>query len=124
MVDLYFECKPENYDPELCQLSLLPDGDILPIDKLTNCFELYRDDQKVIVKYRADALSINELQNQTGCENPLSQEAVDLLGITGSYIGNQREDIFLRYPELDGVKTVETEDGVVDTLIVRDTAIL
>lgn len=123
-INLYFECKPEYYDSRLCELSLMPDNDVLPVDKLRNCFELYRDSEKIIVVYRADPGTISELQNQTECFNPLSQEAVDSLGITGSYIGNLFEDIFVRYPELTGTVTVQTKDGEIEVNIVRRCEIL
>lgn len=123
-IDLFFECKPEYYDSRLCELSLMPDSDVLPVDRLRNCFELYRDSEKVIVVYRADPGTIAELQNQTECINPLSQEAVDSLGITGSYIGNLFEDIFVRYPELKNTKTIITEDGNIEIPIVNNITIL
>lgn len=124
MINLYFECNPEFYDSRLCELSLMPDGDVLPVDRLRNCFELYRDETKVIVVYRADPGTIAELQNQTECANPLSQEAVDSLGITGSYIGNLFDDIFVRYPELTGTTMVQTDEGEIEVDIVRRCEIL
>ena len=124
MINLYFECKPEYYDSRLYELSLMPDNDVLPVDLLRNCFELYRDKTKVIVVYRADPGTIAELQNQTDCLNPLSQEAVDSLGTTGSYIGNQFEDIFIWYPELEGTVTVPGENGDEEKDIVKRCEIL
>lgn len=126
-INLYFECKPELYDSRLCELSLMPDNDVLPVDRLRNCFELYRDSEKVLVVYRADTETIAELQNQTECNNPLSQEAVDSLGITGSYIGNVFEDIFVRYPELEGTvitNITNTEEGETEGEIVKRCEIL
>lgn len=123
-IDLYFECSPEYYDSRLCELSLMPDNDVLPVDLLRNCFELYRDDDKVIVVYRADPGTIAELQNQTESVNPLSQEAVDSLGIIGSYIGNLFDDIFVRYPELKGTAAVQTDEGEIEVDIVRRCEIL
>ena len=101
------------------RLDLYDDTDILPLDRLQNAFIVYKDDDKAIVQYRADNLTIKELAEQSECLDPLSQEAVDNLGISGKYLGRTLSDVFLKYPELAGTRTIETDDGTVEVDIVR-----
>ena len=110
MIDRYFVCLPDqaaNY-----KAILMPDNDNLPIDIFINAMEIYRDEEKVILRVRLDMRTITELQNQTECADPLSLEAVGLLGITGAYVGPTLESVFEKYHELEGqVQTGEDEEG-------------
>jgi hypothetical protein len=117
-VDVFFEMKPAHLDPGN-RARLYDDQDILPLTELQNAFVIYKDDDKAIVQYRADNMTIAELQDQSECADPLSQEAVDILGITGKYLGRTIDDVFVKYPELAGTRTVETEDGDIEVDIVR-----
>ena len=117
-VDVFFEMKPAHLDAGN-RARLYDDQDILPLTELQNAFVIYKDDDKAIVQYRADNMTIAELQDQSECADPLSQEAVDALGITGKYLGRTIDDVFAKYPELAGTRTVETEDGDVEVDIVR-----
>jgi len=117
-INVFFECKPEHLKPGN-RLDLYDDTDILPLDRLQNAFIVYKDDDKAIVQYRADNLTIKELAEQSECLDPLSQEAVDNLGISGKYLGRTLSDVFLKYPELAGTRTIETDDGTVEVDIVR-----
>ena len=121
-VDIFFECKPERARNN--KMELWPDSDVLPLDYLHNSFVIYQDETKAIIKYRADDNTIKELQEQTGCADPLSQEAVDILGITGSYLGRSITDVFTKYPELGGTRTLSTDDGDIEVDIVRKINIL
>lgn len=117
-VDVFFEMKPAHLDTGN-RARLYDDQDILPLTELQNCFVIYQDSDKAIVQYRADNMTIAELQSQSECADPLSQEAVDILGITGKYLGRTVNDVFTKYPELAGTRTVETEEGPIEVDIVR-----
>jgi len=117
-VDVFFECLPGHIKPGN-RMELYDDQDIVPLDRLNNCFVVYSDEEKAIVQYRADNLTIAELQYQSECADPLSQEAVDNLGITGKYLGRTIDDVFVKYPELAGTRTIEAEDGDIEVDIVR-----
>ena len=117
-IDVFFEMKPAHLDSGN-RARLYDDQDILPLTELQNAFVIYQDDDKAIVQYRADNLTIAELKNQSECADPLSQEAVDALGITGKYLGRTVDDVFVKYPELAGTRMVDTDEGDVEVDIVR-----
>ena len=123
-VDVFFVVKPEQIIKETNRLALIPDTDILPLDILNNCFVIYEDDEKAIVQCRIDKKTIGVLAEHSECENPLSQEAVDNLGITNSYLGRSLDDVFIRFPELAGTREVETEDGTIQVDIIQRIEIL
>ena len=101
-IDRFFVCKPNQHSG---YKSLLMDDDgYLPIDTLINSLKIYSDSEKVILRVRLDMPTIVELQSQTECADPLSLEAVTLLGITKAYIGPTLESVFVKYPELEGQK--------------------
>ena len=82
MVDGYFKVHPSQISGY--KSTLIPDSDILPLDTLINVLVLFQDETKAIILARLDAPTIAELQAQTGCENPMSIEAVEILDIVGS----------------------------------------
>ena len=109
-VDRYFQCSPEQYKNH--KSVLLPDGDILPLDIFINSLNQYEDEEKIILLVRIDDGTIQELQDQTGCADPLSLEAVVMLGIQDAYIGPTEEHVYERYPELRGqIQTGIDETG-------------
>lgn len=123
-VDIYFIVLPEQVLTGY-RMALIPDNDVLALDVLINAVELYRDSEKAIVKYRADAKTIAVLQEHSGCETPLTQEAVDALGFTGSYIGRSLADVIEKYPELDGYTESQDLDGnIKQESIISDVIIL
>lgn len=122
-VDVFFVVKPEHI-VEHNKMALIPDDDILPLDILNNAFVIYQDEDKAIIQYRADIKTIRTLAEQSGCQNPLSQEAVDILGFTNSYLGRSLDDVFVRFPELAGTRQVETEEGTMDVDIIQRIEIL
>ncbi len=122
-VDVFFVVKPEHI-VDHNKMALVPDNDILPLDILNNAFVIYEDEEKAIIQYRADIKTIKTLSEQSGCQNPLSQEAVDILGFTNSYLGRSIDDVFVRFPELTGTRQVESEEGTIDVDIVQRIEIL
>lgn len=99
-IDRIFMCKPDQ-DISI----LIPDNDNLPLDQFNNAMEIYRDPEKVLIRVRIDGPCLRDMAEQTGMD-PLSMEAVQALGIVGSYIGETLEDVFARWPELAGDRTV------------------
>lgn len=117
-VGVFFECKPSHILPHN-QVALYDDQDIIPLDILHNCFVIYQDDDKSIVQYRADNLTIQELAIQAEYDDPLSLIAVENLGISSKYLGRSLDDVFVKYPNLAGKRSIETEDGELEVDIVR-----
>ena len=108
-VDRYFQCSPEQYKNH--KSILLPDGDILPLDIFINSLNQYEDEEKIILLVRIDDGTIQELQDQIGCADPLSLEAVKLLGIQKVYIGPTEEHVYTKYPELRGQIQTGTDEA-------------
>ena len=105
-IDRIFKCAPDQ-DISL----LIPDGDNLPLDQWNNAMEIYRDEEKVVVRVRLDEACLRDMAEQTGMD-PLTLEAVMTIDIAGSYVGETLESVFARWPELAGDKVVEhDEDG-------------
>ena len=110
MIDRFFVVRPDqaaNY-----KAVLMADNDLLPIDVFVNAMDIYRDTEKVLLRVRLDMPTINELQEQTSCADPLSLEAVEVLEIVNTYVGPTLESIFTIWPELEGkVQSGTDEDG-------------
>lgn len=109
IADAYFVCKPEHLHG--FQMEILPDTDMLTLDVITNSKEIYRDPEKIICHCRLDNAIIQELAYQADTFNPLDISAVQAIGITWTYLGRTLEGVFERYPELNGTKVVEGENG-------------
>ena len=109
-IDRFFVVRPDQSAGH--KALLMDDLDVLPLDTFINAMSIYRDSEKVILRVRLGNGTIAELQNQTDCADPLSLEAVSLLGITKAYIGPTLESVFLKYPELKGQRQSGVdEDG-------------
>jgi len=105
IADAYFQCKPENFKEY--NMVLMPDSDILPLCSIMHSKSIYSDTDKVICHCRLDCPLIQEMAYQTDLFDPLCLEAVELLGITWSYLGRTKDGVYERYPELNALK----EDG-------------
>ncbi len=110
-IDRIFQCKP---DQDISMLA--PDTDVLTLDQFNNAMEIYRDSSKVIIRVRLDDPCLQVMAEQTGMD-PLSVDAVQALGIEGSYIGATLEDVFARWPELAGDKIVGQDENGNDIVV-------
>lgn len=89
------------------------------IARIKNAIPMHTfDDGKKLVSAVIGPEEITEFQAVTGVEDIFSLEAVALLGIGEFYVGMTLQDIFDRWPELEGQEDVGTdEDG---NIIYRD----
>lgn len=109
IADAYFQCKPGQLDE--FKMLIMPDNDILPLDAIVHCKNIYEDSEKIICHVRLGEAEIIELANQAETNNPLDIESVIAIGITWTYLGRTTEGVFERYPELNGTKTVMDGSG-------------
>ena len=107
-IDRYFVVHPNQMAGY--RATLVPDNDILPLDTFPNALCIFLDDIKAILCVRLDGPTIEELQAQTDCLNPLSIEAVESLDIYGSYIGVTIQDVYDKYPELEGQEQIGIDE--------------
>jgi len=112
----FFKCSP---DQSLgFKSTLIPDGDVLPLDLFHNSKEVYRDDTMVInhVLLSDDTITVMTDSLEEGVD-PLTIEGVQALGITGSYCGMEYSHepmagLFWFYPALDAQKLIgQDEEG-------------
>ena len=81
---------------------LVPDNDILPLSNLESMIVgTLADGRKIIHAVIPDWL-VQEMQEQTGLENPLTIEGLQALDIMGKWAGMNRESVFEYFPELAG----------------------
>ena len=121
VITRFFECDVSRYDIKRCRMLLVGDNgrDILPIDFLHNSVIIAKIGDKYVLKVWLDSETIKELQDQTGCADPLSLEAVQILGITESYIGPTIHHVTGRYPELRGSYVSGTDESGVNILTLK-----
>ena len=121
-VDRYFLTTPQHYHHY--RATLMSDGDVLPILRHINASPVYEDNEKVIVKVRLDRNSALAVYDMVQTSNPFSAETITALGILNAYLGETLDDVYARFPELDGVRQWVDEDGVERSVpIIRDTEI-
>lgn len=109
VVDRYFVVTPTQYANHTALL--IPDEDVLPLDKFVNAAPLWQDSEKVILLVRLGQEDINSLAAQVDLPDSLTYEAVSVLGITTAYLGTSEEDVFVRYPELALLDVVGEDDS-------------
>lgn len=109
IADAYFQCKPGELKD--FKMLIMPDNDVLALDSIVHCKNIYEDSEKIICHVRLGNDEIEELANQAETMNPLDISAVIAIGITWTYLGRTLEGVFERYPELNGTKTITDENG-------------
>jgi hypothetical protein len=88
-----------------------PDNDLLPLSELSNCKQLCTlSDGRILLDVLLGPNEIQDMQEMTELQDPLTLDGVATLGLTSSYIGMSREDVFSVYPELEGTETVTYTD--------------
>jgi len=115
----YFSINKEHYNSKSKRFLLMPNNDVLAIDELANAVKIYEDIEKIILHV---AMSGNQIEKiQTLADETTVSGLENILDISGVWLGFGRQDIFNKYPELDGVKTyTDTETGgVFEQPIVR-----
>lgn len=110
IADAYFQCKPGELKE--FRMLIMPDNDVLALDSIVHCKNIYEDSEKIICHVRLGDSEIEELSWQAQTMNPLDISAVQAIGITWTYLGRTLEGVFERYPELNGTKTVTDENGI------------
>lgn len=109
IADAYFQCKPGELKD--FRMLIMPDNDVLPLDSIVHCKNIYEDADKIICHVRLGDSEISELAIQAETINPLDISAVQAIGITWTYLGRTLDGVFERYPELNGTKTITDENG-------------
>ena len=122
LIDRYFLTTPQHFSNY--QATLMSDNDVLPILRHINAFPVYEDEKKVIVKVRLDRNSATVILDMVDTDTPFAPDTIAALGIMNAYLGETLDDVYARFPELDGVRQWVDEEGVEhSTPIVKDTVI-
>ena len=88
------------------------------IAKIRNAMPLYTfNDGKKLVSAIIGPEEIAEFKSITGMEDIFSMEAVSRIGIGEFYVGMSLQDIFDRWPELEGQEEAGMDEG---NIIYRD----
>lgn len=95
------------------------EDDLLSMDAFRNSLVLYSDAEKTIIVACMEPRTIEAFLAETDGA-PLTAETAEDLHIGSYYLGKSFDDIFTRFPELSGTKTIVTEDGSIERPIVTE----
>ena len=95
------------------------DDDLLNMDAFRNSLILYQDSNKIIIVACMEETSIRAFLAETDGA-PLTPDTAEAMHIGAYYLGKTFADIFTKYPELAGMREIETEDGTIMVQIVED----
>ena len=119
----YFVLPPDHIDR--FRAIVEPDNDVLPLDELPNCAQLATtDDGRVILHVQLGRVQIANIAGLSDVADPLGPEAIEALGITGSFVAQSRDGVLAQFPELDGTHTVEYTDPETGETVTRKEPIL
>lgn len=107
----YFTVTNDVYDSDTRSFLLMPNNDVLPLDELHNAICVYKDGTKTILHV---ALSDRQLASMRSISEVASDiELVTSLNISNVWLGETRDSIFIRYPELNTVVSyIDSETGI------------
>ena len=117
----YFAIHPDNIQDY--RALFVPDNDFLPLDENPNCKVLADYDGKKVVHVLLGSIQLENMREIAGVNNPLSMEAVGILGLSGSYLGATPDEVrentgqdFTKAVTYTDPETGETVEKTVDLL--------
>lgn len=118
----YFSIHPdqiENY-----KAIFVPDNDLLPLDRNPNCKVLADlEDGRKVCHVLLGPVQLDAMRELAEVDDPLSMEAVETLGLLGSYLGQTPDEVryvtgqdFMETVSYTDPETGETVERTVDLL--------
>lgn len=98
----YFRIPNNVVNNDAQSASLIPNSDILPLDKL-EATVIYQDVTHSLVSVLLSMDQVADISDLAESDDPLSMAAVEDLGIDGQYMGMDLDEVLGRWESVSGV---------------------